>query len=148
MKFCSAVLEEQRIRDWEGRTDRRTEERPNGRTDIRITIYPLNFVCGGFNKNQRWYRNNPSRQRSMCCILIDQKIIHTHYDDVWPSPNIRTSAPGVMKFTILVDPSLVIITIYLVVSPVRYSGGDIQGSLSVVLRRRPIIEKIKINDGI
>ena len=31
-----------------------------------------------------------------------------------PRPSIRTLALGVMKFTILVDPSLVIITIYLV----------------------------------
>ena len=30
------------------------------------------------------------------------------------SPNIRTSAMGVLKFTILVDPSLVIIIIFLV----------------------------------
>ena len=29
------------------------------------------------------------------------------------TPNIRTPALGVMKFTILVDPSLVIITLYL-----------------------------------
>ena len=45
MKFCSAVLKELRIRDWEGGTDGRTNER----TDIRITIYPHNFVCGGYN---------------------------------------------------------------------------------------------------
>ena len=32
---------------------------------------------------------------------------------MWPSPSFRTPTPGVMKFTILVDPSLVIITIYL-----------------------------------
>ena len=31
-----------------------------------------------------------------------------------PRPNIRTTALGVMKFTILVDPSLVTITLYLV----------------------------------
>ena len=30
---------------------------------------------------------------------------------IWPRPNIRTQAPGVMKFIILVDPSLVIKTI-------------------------------------
>ena len=47
MKFCSAVFKEQRIRDWEGRTDGRTNER----TDIRITIYPRNFVCGGYNND-------------------------------------------------------------------------------------------------
>ena len=45
LKFCSAVLEEQRIRDWEGRTAGRMDER----TDIRITIYPCNFICGGYN---------------------------------------------------------------------------------------------------
>ena len=26
------------------------EGRTDGRTDIRITIYPRNFVCGGYNK--------------------------------------------------------------------------------------------------
>ena len=49
MKFCSAVLEEQRIRDWG--TDGRTDGRTNERTDIRITIYLCNFLCGGY-KNQ------------------------------------------------------------------------------------------------
>ena len=42
MKFCLAVLEEERIKD--GRKDGRT----NKRTDIRIIIYPRNFVCGGY----------------------------------------------------------------------------------------------------
>ena len=32
------------------RTNQRTNEPTNGRTDIRITIYPRNFVCGGYNK--------------------------------------------------------------------------------------------------
>ena len=31
---------------------------------------------------------------------------------MWPHPSTRTPVPGVMKFTILVDPSLVITTIY------------------------------------
>ena len=35
-------------------------------------------------------------------------------NDIWPCPSARTPAQGVMKVTILVDPSLVIITIYLV----------------------------------
>ena len=34
---------------------------------------------------------------------------------IWPRPSTRTPVPEVMKFTILVDPSLVIITIHLVV---------------------------------
>ena len=34
----------------DGRTDERTNERTKGRTDIRITIYPRNFVCGGYKK--------------------------------------------------------------------------------------------------
>ena len=29
---------------------------------------------------------------------------------MWPRPSTRSPAPGVMKFTLLVDPSLVIIT--------------------------------------
>ena len=29
--------------------------------------------------------------------------------DIWPHPSAKTPAPGVKKFTILVDPSLVII---------------------------------------
>ena len=29
-----------------------TNERTNERTDIRITIYPPNFVCGGYNKTE------------------------------------------------------------------------------------------------
>ena len=41
MKFCSAVLEEQWIRDGDGRT--------NKWMDIRITIYPCK-LCGGYNK--------------------------------------------------------------------------------------------------
>ena len=60
----------------------------------------------------------------MCCILIHViKIIHslsphplllgTFTIPDWPirpCPSTRTPVPGVMKFTILVDPSLVIIT--------------------------------------
>ena len=34
--------------------------------------------------------------------------------DIWQRPITRTLAPGVMKFTILVDPSLVINTVCLV----------------------------------
>ena len=36
-----------------------------------------------------------------------------HWWLIWPCPNIRTPALGGMKFTILVNPSLVIITLYL-----------------------------------
>ena len=45
---------------------------------------------------------------------VEKKIFKeiTHF--IWPRPSTRTPAPGVMKFTILVDPSLVIITTYLV----------------------------------
>ena len=41
---------------------------------------------------------------------------HIQYNDIWPLPSIRTLAPWVMKFTILVKPSLVIITTTLNVS--------------------------------
>ena len=44
MKFCSAVLEEQRIRDWEGQKDGQTD----GHKDHYI---PPNFVCGGYNNS-------------------------------------------------------------------------------------------------
>ena len=41
-----------------------------------------------------------------------KEIMHFHYiTDIWPHPSARTPAPGVMKVTILVDPSFVIITI-------------------------------------
>ena len=32
-----------------------TDERTNERTDIRITIYPRNFVCGGYNNIRLGY---------------------------------------------------------------------------------------------
>ena len=41
MASCSGVLMFTRVN---GRTDGRTNER----TDIRITIYPREFVCGGY----------------------------------------------------------------------------------------------------
>ena len=45
---------------------------------------------------------------------IFKEIIFTIYKLVWPHPRARTPAQGVIKFTILVDPSLVISTLYLV----------------------------------
>ena len=46
---------------------------------------------------------------------IFKEIMHFHYMTyIWPCPSTRTPAPGVMKFAILVDPSLVIIIIHLV----------------------------------
>ena len=47
MKFCSAVLEEWRIRDWEGRTDGRTNERTDGHKDHYI---PPQLRLRGYNK--------------------------------------------------------------------------------------------------
>ena len=43
-----------------------------------------------------------------------KEIMHFHYLTLWPRPCTKPPAPGVMKLTILVDPSLVIITTYLV----------------------------------
>ena len=53
------------------------------------------------------------------CLGVEKKILkeimHFHYMTcIMPHPSTRTPAPGVMKFTILADPSLVIINIYLV----------------------------------
>ena len=52
------------------------------------------------------------------CLGVETKIfkeiMYFHYITIWPRPCTRTPAPGVMKFTILVDPSFVIITIHLV----------------------------------
>ena len=53
-------------------------------------------------------------------LIIQREIIHclfqndafSLYDHIWPHPITGTPAPGVMKFTILVEASLLIITIY------------------------------------
>ena len=58
------------------------------------------------------HHNPLTQQQSMCCILIEQKIVHIHYNGLYR--HALTSVPGVMKVTILVDPSLVIIIKYLV----------------------------------
>ena len=39
--------------------------------------------------------------------------MHFHYMNYMTTLSTRTPAPGVMKFTILVDPSVVIITMHL-----------------------------------
>ena len=71
------------------------------------------------NENLLWYRRAASK--SLNTIAIDVLYIDRVEDNtyslkwlIWPRPNIRTSAMGVLKFTILIDPSLVIIMIYLV----------------------------------
>ena len=102
--------------------------------------------------------NNPLKQQQpMCCILIEQKIIHIHYNVLHShAPNIRTKPWGVIKFTIWVVPSWVIITIYILICLIyaweqrrRFLGhlshsGDLllwvgvrRRALSVV--RRPLI---------
>ena len=43
---------------------------------------------------------------------ISKEIMHFTIRLIWPRPSTRTPAPGVMKFMILVGPSLVTITIY------------------------------------
>ena len=52
------------------------------------------------------------------CLGVGKKIfkdiMHFHYMTYMVTPSTITIAPGVMKFTILVDPSLVIITMYLI----------------------------------
>ena len=49
---------------------------------------------------------------------LDAFLLHSalqnKYKEIWPCPSTRTAAQGVMKFIILVDPSLVNITLYLV----------------------------------
>ena len=51
------------------------------------------------------------------CLEVEKKIfkevIYSHWL-IWPCPSLRTPAQGVMKVMILVDPSLVIYTIYIV----------------------------------
>ena len=83
MKFCSAVLEEYRIRDWEGRTDER-------RTDIRITIYPQALFAGVITIYLRGYKGQRSplydgfsikKPNFIClfvsfeCVSIDKTLI-------------------------------------------------------------------------
>ena len=65
-----------------------------------------------FNNGLGKQHHNPSIQlQTMCCMLIEWKIVHFHCHDLhWPRPSIRTPAPGIMKLTFLVDPSLVSIT--------------------------------------
>ena len=50
------------------------------------------------------------------CSEVEKKtlkeIMHFHYVTTWQHTSIRTSAPGVMKFTTLVDYSVIIIPIY------------------------------------
>ena len=46
------------------------------------------------------------------CLCVE-RTLYFHYTVIWPCPSTRN--PGVMKFTILVDPSLVMIIIYLFV---------------------------------
>ena len=73
----------------EGRTDGQTEERTNERTDIRITIYPRNFVCGGYNDmvcHDSWfafyvkilvefvYDQNKRNYRIMKYVLLVNKV--------------------------------------------------------------------------
>ena len=65
MIFCSAVLEEQWTRDWDGRTGEQTKER----TDIRITIYPSNFICGGYNNKQPMGHNAHLRNKHIWANL-------------------------------------------------------------------------------
>ena len=56
MKFCSAVLEEQRIRDWEGQTDGRTDERTNERTNEHKDHYiPPQFRLRGVYKKGTYF---------------------------------------------------------------------------------------------
>ena len=47
---------------------------------------------------------------SVLCLQAEKKflkeIMHFHYVNIWTRPCTRTPAPGVMKFTILIDPSL------------------------------------------
>ena len=53
MKFCSAVLEEQRIRDGDGRANERTNERTDRHKDHYIP--PANFAGGIINSEERCY---------------------------------------------------------------------------------------------
>ena len=50
----------------------------------------------------------------MWCILMEKNIMHIHYKDFCTGPSIRHPVPIQLKFTILEDPSLVIISLYLI----------------------------------
>ena len=68
------------------------------------------------NYGIRKQNHNPFYIIAINVLYIDRVEDNT-YSLKWlirPRPNIRTPALGVLKFTILVDPSLVIIIIYLV----------------------------------
>lgn len=52
--------------------------------------------------------------QSMRCILIKKKIIHIHLHGLHCHALGKSPAPGIMKFTIVVDPFLVNITGHLV----------------------------------
>ena len=101
----------------------------NGHLSIRLYT---DFLSEGFifvyqhphhriNENQRWYRKAASKCLNTIAInvlyIVKVKILHIHYNDrlnILPRLNIRIPAPGVMNITILVDPSLVINTIFIV----------------------------------
>ena len=72
-----------------------------------IYVYRINNGIG------KQHYNPLIQQQSMCCISIEQKIKHIHYNVSYGHFSKRITALRVMEFTILVDPSLVIISIKL-----------------------------------
>ena len=56
-----------------GGTDGSTNERTNERTDIRITIYPRNFVCGGYKKSDRISLRKPKRLKLLQHVLCSSE---------------------------------------------------------------------------
>ena len=54
----------------DGQTYGRTNEGTNERTDIRITIYPRNFVCGGYKKYVKLFETIIETLQSQAPTLI------------------------------------------------------------------------------
>ena len=86
------------------------------------TTYPKN-PCPGGHESYNFGRPYLSHKYyilslSDLCMGVKMKILKElmqfHYMTFMPRPSTRTPAPRVMKVTILVDPSMVIITIHLV----------------------------------
>ena len=70
------------------------------------------------NKNQQWHRKTAlqSLKTITVNVLYNDRVDDNHFTMMIyiPTPSIRTPILGVMIFIILVDPSLVIIIIYLI----------------------------------
>ena len=70
---------------------------------------------------------------SELCLEVEKKIfkeiMHFHYILLWPHLRTRTTAPGVMKYSIQVDPSLVITDIHVHLISVNHAWYQSQEDL-------------------